>query len=238
MNFNEQTLYKQSNCPIYPKIYRAWNGYRYLNTHLHPWKFSFTQIHQFADAKRLQTAFEIDCKAEGASQKVKLDHIHLISEDFNPRWAQTNHQETQADQGFILCLERRSRLSFCCVCVHPTASFGEKGTGNCMCREHRRGSVSLTKSLINERTPRTPRCLGKFEMGIYRPNPIRAVGRDAPDLLKSSHSHSFTCTDIIFHSSSAFLSSTICSSTAIKQPFQQTIWLLLCCLCLTLVLFL
>lgn len=38
-----------------------------------------------------------------------------------------------------------------CVCVHPAASFGEKGTANCMCREHRRGSVPLTKSLIKEK---------------------------------------------------------------------------------------
>ncbi len=94
--------------------------YKYTFTHL---KCSFTQKYI---SLLLQTAFYIDCKAEGASQKVKLDHIHLISEDFNPRWAQMNHQEAQADQGFIQCLQRRNQLDFFWVCVHPAESYGEK----------------------------------------------------------------------------------------------------------------
>ncbi len=72
-------------------------------------------------------------------------------------------------------------------------------------------------------------CLGKFEMGIYRPNPIMLAGRAAPDLLKSSHSHSFLPA---LASSFIYLQPFLAQSVhqlLSKQPFQQTIKLLHCC---------
>jgi len=94
--------------------------------HIHSCKFSFT--HSLRMQNGCKRHFRLT-RAEGASQKVKLDHIHLISEDFNPRWAQTNHQESQADQGFILCLQRHNQMGFFCVCVCvsiPQQALGRK----------------------------------------------------------------------------------------------------------------
>jgi len=72
-------------------------------------------------------------------------------------------------------------------------------------------------------------CLGKFEMGIYRPNPIMLAGRAAPDLLKLSHSHSFLpALTSSFIYLQPFLAQSVHQLLS-KQPFQQTIKLLHCC---------
>lgn len=73
------------------------------------------------------------------------------------------------------------------------------------------------------------RCLGNFEMGIYRPNPIMLAGRAAPDLLKSSHSHSFLpALTSSFIYLQPFLAQSVHQLLS-KKPFQQTITLLHCC---------
>lgn len=68
---------------------------------------------------RLQKKNELKQKKEKSLNQSMLD---LIFKYFNPRWAQTNHQEGQADQGFILYLQKTHLTGLFCECVCPSNS--------------------------------------------------------------------------------------------------------------------